>query len=580
MKRKKILFVMSLTILLTGCGTSNQNNNDAVQMNGKNGVCIEAITLTTSEGNTDIYTITLTDGSTSIFKVTNGKDGECGHDGEKGDTGNGIEKIELTNSDGNTDTYTIFFTNGAISTFTVKNGVDGYQGVKGESGENGENGKSAFELFKEYHPEYTGSEEDWVNDIASGKFDMVSVSFDTNGGEIDGTSELQITRGTSIGENLPVPTKEGKEFMGWFTGWTANDIQITKNTPIYSDLTLIAKRDSYDINFLGNKNEILYSAQVNHGNKLVEPNDIPDVPNDIFFFDKRNFDFNRSIYSDIDIKSLRYPNDEFIISFGSYPQSVVSDEILKKHLSLLENGNHDGSVLEYDSNLDGVNEKYLCKRVTNKFTADDGSKINYGINYFKFEPIYWRILSKEENRYTLFSINILDSQEWNSYENYTYVDREEVRSNYEKATIRNFLNKYFYDLAFSEEEKSKIIKTTNENGLNSVLNKDNKYVCKNTNDKIYLLSEKELTEKPFCSLNGLRRSSDEVYDFELDALASDLAKASSDYVDDNGRMYWWTRSPQGYDSSSVWAVFQGELGHSCFCNYDYGVRPALKITFN
>ena len=47
-------------------------------------------------------------------------------------------------------------------------GKTGSQGPKGESGatglqgETGNDGLSAFEIFKKYYPEYTGTEEDWI----------------------------------------------------------------------------------------------------------------------------------------------------------------------------------------------------------------------------------------------------------------------------------------------------------------------------------------------------------------------------------------------------------------------------------
>jgi hypothetical protein len=81
------------------------------------------------------------------------------------------------------DTYTITFTDGSITTFTVNNGEkgdqgeqgiqgekgdqgeQGIQGEKGDQGIQGEAGLSAFEIYLKYHPEFTGTEEDWVNGL-------------------------------------------------------------------------------------------------------------------------------------------------------------------------------------------------------------------------------------------------------------------------------------------------------------------------------------------------------------------------------------------------------------------------------
>ena len=45
-------------------------------------------------------------------------------------------------------------------------GLQGEQGIQGEAGQNGSNGKSAYEIFKENYPEYTGTEKEWITAIA------------------------------------------------------------------------------------------------------------------------------------------------------------------------------------------------------------------------------------------------------------------------------------------------------------------------------------------------------------------------------------------------------------------------------
>ena len=39
------------------------------------------------------------------------------------------------------------------------------ESLKGSNGSNGSNGKSAFEIFKEYNPDYTGTEEEWLESL-------------------------------------------------------------------------------------------------------------------------------------------------------------------------------------------------------------------------------------------------------------------------------------------------------------------------------------------------------------------------------------------------------------------------------
>jgi hypothetical protein len=43
------------------------------------------------------------------------------------------------------------------------------KGDKGDKGDNGDNGLSSYEIYCKYHPAYKGSEEDWINALASGE---------------------------------------------------------------------------------------------------------------------------------------------------------------------------------------------------------------------------------------------------------------------------------------------------------------------------------------------------------------------------------------------------------------------------
>lgn len=50
-----------------------------------------------------------------------------------------------------------------------ENGDKGEKGDKGDKGETGDQGLSAYEIYKKTHVVYTGTEEEWINDLASGK---------------------------------------------------------------------------------------------------------------------------------------------------------------------------------------------------------------------------------------------------------------------------------------------------------------------------------------------------------------------------------------------------------------------------
>ena len=104
--------------------------------------------------------------SLAFLSACAGEVGPQGEAGKPGADGNGIVSIEKTASDGLVDTYTITFTNGTTTTFTVTNGTSGKPGTDGKPGESG---LSAYEIYIKYHPEYTGTEEEWINDLVNGK---------------------------------------------------------------------------------------------------------------------------------------------------------------------------------------------------------------------------------------------------------------------------------------------------------------------------------------------------------------------------------------------------------------------------
>ena len=221
MKRYFILIMMILMILsliiLSGCG---EPENPPVG--------ILSIEKTSSDGLVDTYTINFTDGSKATFTINNGENGktpkvEIGENGNwfidgedssvKAQAEQGLSAYELyikyhpefkgsekewintffvvpkepneivsvtkTKTEGLVDTYTITFSDGSTTTFDINNGESGHTPVI-EIGENGnwfidsvdsgvkaqpEQGLSAYELYIKYHPEYTGSEEEWVNEF-------------------------------------------------------------------------------------------------------------------------------------------------------------------------------------------------------------------------------------------------------------------------------------------------------------------------------------------------------------------------------------------------------------------------------
>ncbi|MDY4145232.1 MAG: leucine-rich repeat protein [Bacilli bacterium] len=153
---------------------------------------------------------------------------EVGYDGTyeewlntiRGIDGTSIVKVELDND------------NNLI--ITLSNGVEVNCGnLKDDIG------KSAYEIYKEKHPEYTKSEDEWLDDLVNGRLvtkEIHIVKFITNTEEIIEDQKVEDNK-KIIKPNDP--EKEGYTFIGWFT--TTDKKIVFDDYNVKSDVTLYAK---------------------------------------------------------------------------------------------------------------------------------------------------------------------------------------------------------------------------------------------------------------------------------------------------------------------------------------------------
>ena len=198
--------------------------------------------------------------------------------------------------------------------------------------------------------------------------------------------------------------------------------------------------------------------------------------------------------------------------------------------------------------------------------------------YFKVEPIKWRVLTDNYNgKKLLLSENILI--------NHMYA---ESSNNYENSEIRTYLNGSFWNTAFTASAKSMIDDETDVDNSATSTNPNsnprlwddgtNDYTCSNTIDKIFLLSEKEVTTADYgfteCNVYGVGNS--------RIRMTTDFAKASgawqSTTADCGG--WWWLRSPSFF--YGLYARHVGDDGNafslsSNVSNTEGGVCPALCL---
>ena len=180
------------------------------------------------------------------------------------------------------------------------------------------------------------------------------------------------------------------------------------------------------------------------------------------------------------------------------------------------------------------------------------------------EDIEWFVLDSNDNEMLLLSRYVIEQK--------SYHDTSE-KITWEKCSLRKWLNKDFYGLAFSDEEKNRILKTT-------VINPDNDRFKvdggKNTKDYVFLLSVDEANK---------------YFDSDIDRIAYPTEHASANGVILYENVHnmpitgsrWWLRSPglNSYSASVVimngYVASEGQGFGIADLNDDIGVRPAMWV---
>ena len=308
-----------------------------------------------------------------------------------------------------------------------------------------------------------------------------------------------------------------------------------------------------------------------------------------------------------------------IIQFGSYPQSEVEDEILINELNALApewdewvsyeyySGTGDygtmvqGDWMRYIDIIHG-GKKYrgvkfteyrpecvweLPPSLTYSIQNANGYNIN-AIYWFEFEALKWRVLDSISG--LVMCETIIDSQSFNNtiyrngfgvYDCFNDFYYTNYACDYEKSSIRKWLNNNFYNTAFTDNEKKEITTTTiNNDGVLTSLGTSGyeKLDSKETKDKIFLMSYNEVR-------NGKYGFSSDSYDYDgaRRAKSSDYAQSQGLYVYrdsnkiNNGNSCWLLRSPGNYSLSSCIVDTLGTSHQSCDVGITYGVRPALRF---
>ena len=310
-----------------------------------------------------------------------------------------------------------------------------------------------------------------------------------------------------------------------------------------------------------------------------------------------------------------------IIEFGWYPQSEVTDSGIISELNSLTGDNKSwdsygyyigsgtgrvdgqmkpGDYMRYKDVVYGSN-KYRGVVFDTYRPDSTGSVLPHfshqekngyhteTVYWFKYEPVKWRVLDPATGM--VMSEIILDSQ---AYNNFILVDGTDedgdgvcwgdssktyYANNYAKSSIREWLNKDFYNTTFSTAQQG-IIEYT---ALDNTAHDDyfSAYDSETTYDKIYLLSYDDAlnTDYSFSTLtyneDTDRRAQGSNY-----AICQGLGvNTSGEY---EGNSFWHLRSAGTRSDFACMVSTSGGVCNYFYCTHEtrFGVRPALNLNLN
>ncbi len=223
---------------------------------------------------------------------------------------------------------------------------------------------------------------------------------------------------------------------------------------------------------------------------------------------------------------MLYRNSERIyVEFGSYPQNEITGSAITKEIE----------EADYDER---------------RFATVNGKRYRKsGPYYYVFDNIKWRVLEKKDGKILLISDYILDA--------IIFSPKNEVISEWKDSFIREWLNDYFYNAAFTEEEKDAIVTSTIEtDGVE-------------TEDKIFLLSTEDVTDRSLYFTN----------DSERIAKQTLYAVRRGAQTGDESAGRWWLRTPGTRENTVQVVRANGSLAENSYTvmSNDCGVRPAMWV---
>lgn len=262
------------------------------------------------------------------------------------------------------------------------------------------------------------------------------------------------------------------------------------------------------------------------------------------------------------------------IQYGLYPQTHVNDAAIIAELNELTATQTNGWYL--------LNGEYYARQTASvyngeSYSFDDGTEIVNGTAYwFKCEPITWQVLSATGGTYYALSAKLLCAHNfYNDYASRAIGGNTVYANNYERSSMRSWLNGEFFKTAFALNG-AYVQRVSVSNGAATTDVSNNKYVCADTTDRVYLPSYRDYINAD--------------YGFDTDAadtsatracVTTDYARATGAWCNTAAKLQYngsyWTRSASNEFYYCAWNVNSGGFLSEYAVDGVHGVRPCISV---
>jgi len=233
--------------------------------------------------------------------------------------------------------------------------------------------------------------------------------------------------------------------------------------------------------------------------------------------------------------------------------------------------------------------------------SDDAWYAKNGENYYKVEPIKWKVIDAnydidgtngtETGKLLVAEMELIACKYYDYYDVNRGTESDVIYSNnYKESRVRAYLNGLSYTKKASDDANAETDSTLNGKGFlntgftatlqsriaTAEVNNDTStigsstYACGNTNDKIFLLSYSEVTKNTYFADDAARIRK-----------PTDFAKATGAYQSFSEGLGgdWWLRSPYNNSSDACIVFNNGEADITNSVDYsNCGVVPALCVS--